>query len=398
LWAVFNYYGDGFCPASSNIFLGVLVSSLIIIKGSRKRPVRKKNTLFIDILASMVDYVGHELMNNIPIIDISNLESSDAEKRKTVVDSLCRAFHEIGFVAVQGHGISQSLLGEVRLQVIDLFNRPLEEKLSLTVQQYNYRGYVPTGFFTPNRVGETSKQQACDQYEAYKLHYETEPDDPIRKHCSLYGPNKWPKSSHQLKNVVTNYWYECDRVTQNLLGAISDYLNLDKGYFQKVFEQPLSNMTLLHYPQVNSSHDSFGIHPHKDTDVLTILAPDPVGGLYVRSRDSKEWIAAIAPDDALIINVGDMLEIWSAGYFVSTPHKVISPQAADRYSFPYFAVPRYDVVVETLNFDERVMSKRVIQQAAEQRSMHCGDVSKNIWQSNWPDSQAIDERYDPYIN
>ncbi|MFT5609551.1 MAG: isopenicillin N synthase-like dioxygenase [Polaribacter sp.] len=337
-------------------------------------------------------------MKNIPIIDISNLESSNAGKRKTVVDSLCSAFHEIGFVAVQGHGISKSLLGDMRLQIIDLFNRPAEEKLSLTVQQNNYRGYVPNRFFTPNRAGETSKQPACDQYEAYKLHYEAEPDDPIRKYCPLYGPNKWPKSSYQLKNVVSNYWRECDRVTQNLLGAIADYLNLDKKYFQQVFEQPLTNMTLLHYPPVNSSNDSFGIHPHKDTDVLTILGPDPVGGLYVRSRDSQEWIAVIGPDDALIVNVGDMLEIWSAGYFVSTPHKVTSPQAADRYSFPYFAVPRYDVVVECLSFDKTTISKRFTPQAAEQRSMHCGDVSQKIWQSNWPDSQAIDERYDPYIN
>ncbi|MFT6048081.1 MAG: isopenicillin N synthase-like dioxygenase, partial [Arenicella sp.] len=242
-------------------------------------------------------------MNNIPIIDITDLKSGDPEKRNSVRASLCSAFHEIGFVAVQGHGISQSLLGEMRLQVIELFNRPAEEKLSLTVQQYNYRGYVPNGFFTPNRAGETNKQQISDQYEAYKLHYEAELHDPICQLCSLYGPNKWPKSSQRLKNTVTSYWRECDRVTQSLLGAISDDLNLDRSYFQQVFEQPLSNMTLLHYPQVNSSHDSFGIHPHKDTDVLTILAPDPVGGLYVRSRDSQEWIAAIAPDDALIINV-----------------------------------------------------------------------------------------------
>lgn len=337
-------------------------------------------------------------MNNIPIIDISNLESSDAEKCKTVVDSLCSAFREIGFVAVQGHGISQSLLGDMRLQVMDLFSRPPEEKLSLTVQQYDYRGYVPNGFFSPNRAGDTNKQQIFDQYEAYKLHYETEPDDPIRQLCSLYGPNKWPKNSQGLKNAVTSYWSECDRVTRNLLSAISDHLDLDRNYFQQVFEQPLTNMTLLHYPQANSSNDSFGIHPHKDTDVLTILAPDPVGGLYVRSRDSKQWVAAIAPDDALIVNVGDMLEIWSGGYFVSTPHKVINPRAADRYSFPYFAVPRYDVLVEPLNFDKTAISKRVPQQAAEQRSMHCGDVSQKIWQSNWPDSQAIDERYDPYIN
>lgn len=338
-------------------------------------------------------------MYNIPIIDITDIESGDAEKRNSVIASLCSAFHEIGFVAIQGHGIPRSQLDQMRQQVIDLFNKPLEEKLSLTVQEHSYRGYVPNGFFTPNRAGETKKQeQASDQYEAYKLHYEIEPDDPIRQHCSLYGPNKWPNNSRQLKSTVTSYWCECDRVTQNLLGAISDFLGLDTIYFKEVFQQPLSNMTLLHYPPANPNNDSPGIHPHKDTDVLTILAPDPVGGLYVRSRDSQQWIAANGPDDALIVNVGDMLEIWSAGYFVSTPHKVTNPQGTDRYSFPYFAVPRYDVLVEPLDFDETVLSKRFSIEASERRSMHCGDVSEKIWRSNWPDAKAIDECYDPYIN
>lgn len=336
-------------------------------------------------------------MNNIPLIDISDLASSNTEKRKSAIDRLCNAFHEIGFVAIQGHAIPRSLLEGMRLQVIDLFNRPLEEKLSLTVQKYNYRGYVPNGFFTPNRAGQIKEKQISDQYEAYKLHHEVDADDPIRKLCNLYGPNKWPKDSLQLETTVTAYWRECDRVTRNLLGAISDHLGLDKNVFEDAFEKPLSNMTLLHYPPAKVDNDSLGIHPHKDTDVLTILAPDPVGGLYVRSRDSQEWLATDGPDDALIVNVGDMLEIWSAGYFVSTPHKVISPQVADRYSFPYFAVPRYDVLVEPFALDDMVFDESFKQQDCERRSMHCGDVSRRIWQSNWPDAQAIEERYDPYV-
>jgi len=339
---------------------------------------------------------------NIPIVDISNLERSRAAKRKSVVENLCSAFHEVGFVAIQGHGISRTLFSGMREQAKELFNRPMQEKLKLRVQQDNYRGYIPTGFFTPNRAGERPAEQMVDQYEAYKLHYETDHDDAICKHCSLYGPNKWPLESKELKDTVQEYWRACDRVTMSLLGAIAEHLSVDEEYFRDVFYKPLSNMTLLHYPPAKAKDKSFGIHPHKDTDVLTILAPDPVGGLFVRSRYSKDWIAVNGPDDALIVNVGDMLEIWSGGYFVSTPHKVINPRQADRYSFPYFAVPRYDVLVEPLDFHEGEFKNRFATESSqpaqiEKRSMHCGDVSANIWLSNWPDAAAIDECYDPYI-
>ena len=331
-------------------------------------------------------------MNNIPIIDISNLDHRDRSIRKIAINQLCTAFHDIGFVAIQGHGISLSMLNKMREQAIELFNRPLQQKLSLQVQQHNYRGYIPIGFFTPNGAEDKS----ADQYEAYKLHYEVAPDDPIRDHCSLYGPNKWPIESAQLQETVMAYWRECDRLIQLLLRAIADYFSVDQKFFEDAFDLSLSNMTLLHYPPAKGVDDSFGIHPHKDTDVLTILAPDPVGGLYVRSRGSQEWIAALAPDDALIVNVGDMLEIWSGGYFVSTPHKVVNPQGAHRYSFPYFAVPRYDVVIESFGFDETLTDKSSNNTHLEQRSMHCGNVSAKIWQSNWPDAESIDECYDPY--
>ena len=91
-----------------------------------------------------------------------------------------------------------------------------------------------------------------------------------------------------------------------------------------------------------------GFRPHKDTDALTVLAEDPVGGLMVKCRDSDEWIDAAAPGNALTVNIGDLMELWSGGYFVSTPHKVVNASGAERYSFPYFAVPRFDTVIVPL--------------------------------------------------
>ncbi len=337
-------------------------------------------------------------MESIPIVNISSLDTGterclDAvlgqkvQKRQEALAELGDALHRVGFVAIQGHSIPSELIASVREEVATLFARPHSEKLKLTVTPNNYRGYIPMGFFTPN-----GKVQEADQYEAYKLHQEISASDRIVRACPLYGPNKWPKKSVALKDVVMEYWQECDRVTKVLLTALSEHLRLDRRLILDSLTKPLTNMTLLHYPPSTIADDQLGIHPHKDTDLLTILAGDPVGGLFVRPRDSEKWLEATGPDDALIVNVGDMLEIWSGGYFMSTPHKVVSPKGQHRYSFPYFAVPRYDVHLESL-----VSHDIEIENSFTHRTLHVGDVSAKIWQSNWPDAEAVDECYDPYI-
>lgn len=328
-------------------------------------------------------------MGQIPLIDISPLysracdRSGDSTDRKLAAQ-LGQAFHHTGFVGVTGHQIPRSLIVDMRAQLTALFALPMQEKMALQVRQGNYRGYIPLGFFSPN-----AGKQKADQYEGYKLHFETDVDDPIINNCDLYGPNVWPSSLTTLRETTLRYWGFCDELTLNLLGLLAEHLNMPSHYFTASFNQPLSNMTLLRYPPIESNDDSFGIHPHKDTDALTILAPDPIGGLFLRPTGSAQWIDAQVPDDALLVNVGDMLETWSSGYFMSTPHKVINHTGRERLSFPYFAVPRFDVMVEPLlPVNKDVQFPRAL----------AGDISREIWHSNWPDAAPIDKQYDPYTH
>lgn len=318
---------------------------------------------------------------HLPVIDIAPLFGDATRSRDAVVRQLGDACHDIGFVVVRGHGIPAATIARLRDGVMQFFDRPIEEKHALAVTQGNYRGYIPLGFFTPN-----SKKGAADQYEGYKLHWEVEASTPVCNDCDLYGPNKWPDRPGGLRDAVLEYWRECDRVASGLLDALAQVLDVDPGIFRQAFEQPLTNMTLLHYPPQDQASTKFGIHPHKDTDALTILAPDPVGGLYVRQRGEQGWLSADAPEDALIVNIGDLLEVWSGGYFVSTPHKVVNQTGRERYSFPYFAVPRFDVHVTPLKGCEPGFEHRVIP---------VGAASREIWYSNWPDAAAVNECYDP---
>ncbi|NIS91243.1 MAG: isopenicillin N synthase family oxygenase [Woeseiaceae bacterium] len=317
----------------------------------------------------------------LPTIDISPLTGKKSQSGEAVVRSIGDACHEIGFMVIRGHGIPEDTTSRLRGVVRQFFARPLEEKSALSITRDNYRGYIPLGFFTPN-----SANGAADRYEGYKLHAETDATDPICADCNLYGPNKWPDQPVGFREAVLDYWQECDRVASTLLDALAVALGVDPAVFRRAFKKPLTNMTLLHYPPQAPGADGFGIHPHKDTDALTIVAPDPVGGLYVRQKGRDEWISADAPDDALIVNIGDMLETWSGGYYVSTPHKVVNSTGQARHSFPYFAVPRFDV---------RITPLCEPLQGFERADLTVGDVSREIWQSNWPDAAAVDDRYDP---
>jgi isopenicillin N synthase-like dioxygenase len=318
--------------------------------------------------------------HSIALIDVSCCSlggegASEALLRQ--VESACR---DVGFMYVTGHGIGTLVREGIRAAVISYFDRPLEDKLHERISRDNYRGYIPAGFFSPNSgVGE------ADTYEGYKLHTETPSSDPICQLCDLYGPNKWPHTPPLFRQAVLEYWQACDRLAAILLELLAKILGVVPADFLQLFESPLTNMSLLHYPAALPGQPGYGIHAHKDTDALTILAPDPVGGLQLRRRGCDEWIDVAAPENALVVNIGDLLELWSGGYFVSTPHRVLNPTGAERYSYPYFVVPRYDVVVEPL-------LRRM--KGFERGSVHVGDVSREVWRTNWPDTAPHSTGYD----
>ncbi len=313
----------------------------------------------------------------IPVIDIGPLDGAAGEPaRSETVARIGRACREIGFLVVTGTGVPLDRIEEMRETVRRIFAVDAAAKRAQAITRENYRGYIPLGFFTPN-----DGTGAADRYEGYKLHVEIAEDDPIRAACPLYGPNVWPPQVPEARPVILGYWRALDRVADRLLGALAEDLGLPPDALRRPFETPLTNMTLLHYPPRAPDAPGFGIHPHKDTDALTIIAPDPVGGLEVQTR-AGDWITAACPPGGFIVNIGDMLELWSGGRFVSTPHRVVNASGRDRYSFPYFMVPSHDVTVAPLLEPQPGFARPAV---------NCGHWSAEIWRTNWPDEHARDD-------
>ena len=89
---------------------------------------------------------------------------------------------------------------------------------------------------------------------------------------------------------------------------------------------------------------------HSDFGSITFLVQEDCGGLEVLNR-SGDWVPAPAVPGAVLLIVGDTLEIWTGGELRATKHRVLVPEEerlrrSDRLSLVFFCAPRYDVLVE----------------------------------------------------
>ena len=87
--------------------------------------------------------------------------------------------------------------------------------------------------------------------------------------------------------------------------------------------------------------DEFGLAPHTDTSFLTLLAPNDVPGLSIRTQ-SGNWIDAPAIEDAYVVNGGQMLQRWTNDVFLATPHRAINRSGGERYAIPFFCDSNID--------------------------------------------------------
>ena len=304
----------------------------------------------------------------LPIIELAH--GSD---RSTAAE-IRRACETIGFFYVRGHGVPAQAIEDTLTASQAFFALPTAEKEAIAVTRRNYRGYIPMAAFSAN-----SGDRPPDLYEGYKINLDVASDDPeVMAGNWLYGPNVWPANPPQFAAALSAYWDAVTALAERLLVAFARSLDLPQETFLGHFEKPLSNISLLHYPPwpASDADRRQGIHPHRDTCAFTILLPGAVGGLEVKRRDGT-WIDAPPLPDCFIVNIGNMLECWTAGRFKSTPHRVMNLSGKDRYSIAYFALPRYDTIVAPL------AQLAPAEGATGFTLIHAGDDLARIIATNW---------------
>ncbi|WP_213771779.1 2-oxoglutarate and iron-dependent oxygenase domain-containing protein [Bradyrhizobium sp. dw_78] len=283
-------------------------------------------------------------MSAIPVIDIAALIDGSPEQARAVAAALGRACREVGFFYITGHGVPPALRASVFDHSAAFFTGPasIREAASFSGPGGN-RGYIRLG-------GEAlDPDKPADVKEAFNIGLELASDDPeLLARVPFRAANLWPDVPG-FRETMLDYFNRVWRLGRDLHRGFALDLGLDPDFFEARLDKPIATLRLLHYPPVTGtlSDGQLGAGVHTDYGNVTLLATDAIGGLMVQDRSGR-WLDAPVIPDAFVCNIGDCLMRWSNDVYVSTPHKVVSPPGADRYSVAFFLDPNPDAMVACL--------------------------------------------------
>lgn len=283
---------------------------------------------------------------SIPVLDLAEARNEDGSFNPAFIEALRDATHRVGFFQLTGHGATAAQVAELFEVIRRFLALPEAERLALDNRKSpHFRGYT--------RLGHEVTQGRPDAREQLDFG----PDRPALRdypadqpYWLIQGPNLWPDEAlPELRTVATAWAEHMCRVGAELLGAIAVSLELPEDHFAAAFEgTPAWMAKLTHYVGgVVRAAGNQGVGAHADYGFVTLLLQDQVGGLEVRPHGSDEWIPVAPIDGALVVNLGEMLELATQGYLSATIHRVQAPPpGVDRYTVPFFWSPRLDAVIE----------------------------------------------------
>ncbi|CAI9287361.1 unnamed protein product [Lactuca saligna] len=267
---------------------------------------------------------------NIPVIDLSGINSDDAALRKATLELISDACREWGFFQVVNHGVSHQLMAETQKVWREFFHLTVEEKQKYANSPETYEGYG-------SRVGVV-KGARLDWSDYFFLNYL-----PV----SSRDENKWPSQPSTCRELVAKYNEEVLKLCGKLMKVLSINLGLQEDYLENAVggDQIGASLRVNFYPTCPQPDLALGLSPHSDPGTLTILFPDDhVFGLQVRKNDG--WVTIKPIHNAFIVNLGDQLEVLSNGNYKSIEHRVLVNSLKERVSLAFFYNPRGDMVIE----------------------------------------------------
>lgn len=262
----------------------------------------------------------------IPVIDLSPLRGGDGAVQ-SVAAEIRRASIDPGFFYVAGHTVGQDTIDRARDAAEKFFALEEKQKKAFSVNR-NHRGYI--GFGSANMYG----RNLPDLKESFKWANELSEHDPdVRNGVPLLGPNQWPDCLPELREKGYILYLEMIRVAQQVMRLIAVSLNVPEDTFLRHYRKPLARGGVLHYPAQPATSDpnQYGVAPHTDYGVLTVLWQDRNGGLEVQTSND-DWIPAHPIENTFVINIGDLLQRWTNDRYVSNPHRVVNRSGNERYS------------------------------------------------------------------
>ena len=279
--------------------------------------------------------------DTIPVIDIGPYLADTHGAAEAAAAQLRFALTEIGFYYIVNHGIPAPLTRAAFHEAARFHALPLDRKLAVKLDKHNV-GYLPMKGDTL-RTSVVANVTKPNLNEAFFVARDLPADHPdVLDDRRFRSANRWPADLSGFRETVVAYCNTLERLVQKLVPLYARALDLPSGYFDAAFSEPQYKLRMTHYPYYDAPpDDEFGIAPHTDTSFLTLLAPNDVAGLSIRTPAGR-WIEAPGLADAFVVNGGQLLRRWTNDRFLATPHRAVNRSGGERYALAFFCDANID--------------------------------------------------------
>lgn len=270
----------------------------------------------------------------IPVLDLGPLGDGDVAATTVLGEQLRAALEEVGFFFVTNHGVPWDLVQQVYEQARELhdLDPALLDDARMDRDHGGYLGYGGGTSYASEIAGDIRTPNLNAAFFVHRGGYRM--------------ANRWPPLA-DFRAVVDTYMDATIELSRRLLPVLAASLGLPLDYFAPHFDVPSCTLRLSHYPVVDYGDHDWGLAPHTDSTIITLLPANDVPGLEIRPA-GHDWIVPPALPESYLINSGDMLKRWTNGRFRSTAHRARNRSTVDRYAIPLFFGARDDAVIEAL--------------------------------------------------
>nr|QMU26475.1 FLS1 [Muscari aucheri] len=260
----------------------------------------------------------------IPVVDMTS-----RDRVKAIAD----AAEEWGIFQVVNHGIPAGAIEELKRVGAKFFALPQEEKEAYAAapESGSLEGYGT------KLQRESEGKKAWADY----LFHNVWPDSSINYKF-------WPNNPPEYRKANEEYARRLRGVVDETLGSLSLGLGLERHVLKEAVggERLEFLLKINYYPPCPRPDLALGVVAHTDMSAITVLVPNDVPGLQV-FKDGR-WLDVEYVPNALVVHVGDQVEIVSNGMYKSVLHRTVVSKDRVRMSWPVFCSPPGEEVVGPL--------------------------------------------------
>ncbi|GJW74012.1 protein SRG1 [Tanacetum coccineum] len=242
--------------------------------------------------------------SSIPVIDLSKLKKGKNEEFHDEMLKFTASCEEWGFFQIINHGIDLDLLDKMEKLAMEFFMLPIEEKQKYPIAPGTIQGYGQAFVF--------SEDQKLDW-------------------CNI--------------NTLDTYSLELRKLFKELLRFVALSLGLNENIFEEMLGVCEQIVRINYYPPCPRPDLVIGISPHSDGSALTLLQQRKDSSVGLQILKNQTWVPVQPVPNALVINIGDTLEVLTNGRYKSVEHRAVTDKENDRLTLVTFYSPNHHTEV-----------------------------------------------------